>query len=79
LATPGVSSPGLESYLTIPPAQITQIFRGVVDDLRWMDASQRGYLLLTVTRAELQADWVFVSDVTKTSFTASIGNSVKVT
>jgi alkaline phosphatase D len=44
-----------------------------------MDASQRGYLLLTVTRAELQADWVFVSDVTKTSFTASIGNSVKVT
>ena len=79
MATPGVSSPGLESYLTIPPAQITQIFRGVVDDLRWMDASQRGYLLLTVTRAELQADWVFVSDVTKTSFTASIGNSVKVT
>lgn len=78
LATPGVSSPGLESYLTIPPAQIAQIFRGVVDDLRWMDASQRGYLLLTVTKAELQADWVFVSDITKTTFTASIGNSAKI-
>lgn len=78
LATPGVTSPGLESYLTIPPAQIAQIFRGVVDDLRWMDASQRGYLMLTVTRAELQADWVFVSDVTKSTFTATVGNSAKV-
>lgn len=78
LATPGVTSPGLESYLTIPPAQIAQIFQGVVDDLRWMDASQRGYLLLTATRAELQADWVFVSDITKPTFTASIGKTVKV-
>ncbi len=78
LATPGVTSPGLESYLTIPPAQIAQIFRGVVDDLRWMDASQRGYLMLTVTRAELQADWVSVSDVTKSTFTATVGNSANV-
>lgn len=78
LATPGVTSPGLESYLTLPPAQIAQIFQGVVDDLRWMDASQRGYLLLTATRAELQADWVFVSDITKPTFTASIGKTVKV-
>jgi alkaline phosphatase D len=79
LATPGVTSPGLESYLTIPPAQTEQIFRGVVDDLRWMDASQRGYLMLTISRAEIQADWVFVSDVTKSTFTAAVGNSVKLT
>jgi alkaline phosphatase D len=42
-----------------------------------MDASQRGYLMLTVTRAELQADWVSVSDVTKSTFTATVGNSAK--
>jgi alkaline phosphatase D len=78
LATPGVTSPGLESYLAIPPSQTGQIFTGVVDDLKWADTAQRGYLMLSITRNDLTADWIFVSDVTKSSFTASVGNSVKI-
>jgi hypothetical protein len=35
--------------------------------------------MLTISRAEIQADWVFVSDVTKSTFTAAVGNSVKLT
>jgi len=36
-ATSSVSSPGLESYLPLPPAQVKSIFENVVDDLNWID------------------------------------------
>jgi alkaline phosphatase D len=79
LGTPGVSSPGLESNLAIPPAQTAAIFTGVVDDLRWADTAQRGYLLLSIQLNEIKADWVFVSDVTQASYTAAVGKSVTLT
>ncbi|WP_300716912.1 alkaline phosphatase D family protein [Hydrogenophaga sp.] len=43
-ATPGVSSPGLEEYLSaIPPAQAAGIFTGVIDTLNYADTSRRGW------------------------------------
>jgi alkaline phosphatase D len=78
LATPGVSSPGLEAYLTIPPADVKQIFEGIVDDLNWADTAQRGYLLLRFTPQALTADWVFVSDVSQTAYTRAIGQTVTI-
>lgn len=48
-ATPSVSSPGFESYLAIPTAQLKSIFETVVDDLNWIDPSRRGYLKMTFT------------------------------
>jgi alkaline phosphatase D len=75
LATPGVSSPGLESALSIPAADVKQIFEAIVDDLQWSDTAQRGYLLVTFTAQNLKADWIFVSDVTKPGFTATLGKT----
>lgn len=75
-ATPSVSSPGLEEYLrTIPPAQVKGIFENVVEDLRWMDASNRGYLLMTFTPAQTRAEWFFVSSVSSRSYTARLAHS----
>lgn len=75
-ATPSVSSPGLEEYLrTIPPAQVKGIFESVVEDLRWMDASNRGYLLMTFTPAQTRAEWFFVSSVSSRSYTARLAHS----
>lgn len=62
-ATSSVSSPGLETYLTIPPANIKAIFEGVVKDLKWMDASRRGYLKMTVTPTEVQGEWLFIDTI----------------
>jgi len=76
-ATPSVSSPGLEAALSIPPAQIKGIFEGVIDDLRWMDPSQRGYLKMTFTPTEARGDWFFVSTVTEKTYTASLGKTIK--
>ncbi len=63
-ATHSVSSPGLEAYLsTLQPAQIKGIFEGVVDDLKWMDASRRGYLKMTFTATQAKGEWVFINKI----------------
>jgi alkaline phosphatase D len=71
-ATPSVTSPGLEGYLTLAPAELKAIFegadgkRGAVDDLKWMNSSQRGFLKMTFStapRPEAKGEWIFVSTV----------------
>ncbi len=66
LATASVSSPGLESYLQLPASAIAsaeQAITVLVDDLRYLNASQRGYLRVTFTAEEARADWRFVDTV----------------
>lgn len=63
-ATTSVSSPGLEDYLSaLPPAQIKQIFEGVVADLNWMDPSRRGFLKMTFTATAATGEWVFIDTI----------------
>jgi alkaline phosphatase D len=79
-ATNSVSSPGLEEYLvTLAPAQIKGIFEGVVDDLKWMDASRRGYLKMTFTPTEAQGEWFFVDTITSRTYTTSLGHTASYT
>lgn len=67
-ATSSVSSPGLEAYLSLPPAQIKAIFEGVVKDLKWMDASRRGYLKLTVSSTQVHGEWFFIDTISSRSY-----------
>jgi alkaline phosphatase D len=68
--THSVSSPGLESFLgTLTPAQIKGIFEGVVDDLKWMDASRRGYLKMTFTAAQAKGEWIFINKIDSRTYT----------
>lgn len=73
-ATSSVSSPGLENYLvTLSPAQIKGIFEGVVDDLNWVDASQRGFLKMTFTASEAKGEWFFVNTIGQRNYTSALG------
>ncbi len=75
-ATASVSSPGLESYLGLSEAQIPaaeQAITTLVDGLQYLNANQRGYLLVTFTAEEARADWRFVSNVKAAEY--SIDNS----
>lgn len=75
-ATPSVSSPGLEEYFrTIPAAQIEQIFTSVPDDVRWLDASRRGFLKMTFTPTEVTGEWFFVSSISSRDYSASLGRT----
>ena len=67
-ATSSVSSPGLEAYLSLPPAQVKAIFEGVVKDLKWMDSSRRGYLKLTVSTAQVQGEWLFIDTISSRNY-----------
>jgi alkaline phosphatase D len=67
-ATSSVSSPGLEAYLSLPPAQVKAIFEGVVKDLKWMDSSRRGYLKLTVSTSQVQGEWLFIDTISSRSY-----------
>ncbi|WP_300658326.1 alkaline phosphatase [Hydrogenophaga sp.] len=75
-ATPGVSSPGLEEYLSaIPPAQAAGIFTGVIDTLNYADTSRRGFLLMTFTPTAATGDWYFVNTVKSSSYTVVLGHT----
>jgi len=78
-ATSSVSSPGLESYLPLPPAQVKGIFESVVNDLHWIDPSRRGYLKMRFTAAEAVGEWVFIDTITSRSFVASVGHTARCT
>lgn len=74
--TSSVSSPGLEEYLvTLKPAEIKAIFEGVVDDLKWADASQRGYLKMTFTATEAKGEWFFVNTISNRTYTSALGKT----
>ena len=51
---------------------------GLVDDVSYSDTQRRGYLLMTVTNDAVRGDYVYVSTVKSTNYTASIGRSVTV-
>jgi alkaline phosphatase D len=74
-ATSSVSSPGLEGALSLPPAQVKGIFEGVVDDLKWMDPSRRGYLKMVFTPTEARGEWVFIDTITSRSYQATLGRT----
>lgn len=75
-ATSSVSSPGLENYLvTLSPAQIKGIFEGVVDDLNWMDASQRGFLKMSFTSSEAKGEWFFVNTISNRNYISALGQT----
>ncbi|MEQ8514656.1 MAG: alkaline phosphatase D family protein, partial [Chromatocurvus sp.] len=66
LATSSVTSPGMETYFQLNSAMAERVARDLallIDDLQYCNLHQRGYLTLTVTATELQADWTFVDSV----------------
>ncbi len=66
-ATPGVTSPGLETYLGLntqeailqAEAAVTQLIPG----LQYTNLCNRGYMTVTFTPAEVNCEWVFLDTV----------------
>lgn len=70
--TPGVSSPGLEEYLpTIPSAQAEQIFKGVIDTLKYADLSHRGFLMMRFTPTAATGTWHLLDSVKNKTYTVN--------
>ncbi len=71
LATSSVSSPGLEEYLAIPEQAYTQTEAGIVQlvaGLKYLNAGDRGFLTLHITREKVDAQWEFVTSIKQASY-----------
>jgi alkaline phosphatase D len=73
-ATPSVSSPGFEAIF---PNESPQVLAGalqqLIGPLVYTDTSRRGYMLITATRSEMQAQWTYVDTVTSHSYQTAPG------
>lgn len=65
-ATSSISSPGFDEYLSLNAAQkggFEGAIISLVDDLKYFDSSQRGYMEVVFTPTSATAEWKFVSTI----------------
>lgn len=77
LATPSVSSPGIETYLKLNTTQVEQlagVLPTLIDELDYCNLHQRGYLLVAFSKEQLDAQWYFVDDITKKQYQTKLGH-----
>lgn len=78
-ATSSVSSPGFEGFLGVDGNQaedFQQALEILIDDLQYMDATQRGFLQVTFTTSSSQAQWNFINTIAAENYTVSVGKTV---
>jgi alkaline phosphatase D len=74
IGTPGVNSPGLETYLETEPEVLGQAMRNVSPELFAVDTVRRGWSELVLTPEAATNQWHFVSTVLDREFTVSSGD-----
>ncbi|MGL5837476.1 MAG: alkaline phosphatase D family protein [Sphingorhabdus sp.] len=63
-----VSSPGLESAFTgTTPATVAKTIAATNPGLKWMDAGQRGYMVVELTPMKASSEWRFVDTIKERS------------
>lgn len=70
--TPGVTSPGLESYLDLSDKNASEVATGLtalIAELEYCNLHQRGYMLLTFTPQEVTTEWRFVDNILTEQYT----------
>lgn len=51
---------------------------GLIDDVSYCDTTRRGYLVMTVTPAQVKGEYVYVSSVKEPTYTATVGRTITV-
>jgi alkaline phosphatase D len=67
-----VTSSGFEGAFppaAFPPVTLAATIKALVDDIAYIDTSRRGYLLVTVTPAQIKGEYVYVSSVSSPTYT----------
>jgi alkaline phosphatase D len=78
LATSSVSSPGFETiFPNENPAVLAGSLTELIGPLVYCDTARRGFMVVTATSGECQAEWIYVDKVDSRSYTASSGRVLK--
>ncbi|EOR95525.1 Phosphodiesterase/alkaline phosphatase D [Arcticibacter svalbardensis MN12-7] len=78
-ATSSITSPGFEAIFGSNPQTITafeQVNTLLIDDLQYVDASKRGYVMAAFTANEAKAEWRYVSTILSKSALTVTGKTV---
>ncbi|MDY0051327.1 MAG: alkaline phosphatase D family protein [Aliarcobacter sp.] len=71
-ATTSVTSPGMEEYAGLSTKEIAMQFEGaitlLIDDLKYTNLNQRGYLIVEFNENEAIATWNYIDNVNSTSY-----------
>lgn len=51
---------------------------GLIDDVSYCDTTRRGYLVMTVTAAQVKGEYMYVSSVKETTYTTTLGRTITV-
>ncbi|MEA3011573.1 MAG: alkaline phosphatase [Sphingomonadales bacterium] len=63
-----VTSPGYETYMPwVEPAALARVSVAFNPQLKWMEASRRGYMILDLTPARATGEWLFLDTVRQRS------------
>ena len=71
VGTPGVNSPGLETYLATEPDVLARAMQNASAELHAVDTAQRGWSELVLTPEAATSQWHFVSTVLDRDFTVT--------
>jgi len=75
---PSVSSPGFEGYFpTAAPAVVAGAMEQLIGPLQYAETASRGFVVLTVTPAEVRAEYRYVSTIASKAYTAATGKTLK--
>lgn len=81
-AAPSITSPGFESYVGFSSTDDQKGFETavttLVDDLKYHNAANRGYMLVNFTPEEATCQWHYVSTIASKNYTAWVGKTMKV-
>jgi alkaline phosphatase D len=74
-----VTSPGIESVIgRTDPNQVSRDMVSASPELAWMDTSNRGYMMLSLTPKSATNEWVFMETVKAKSLATKPGHSMRV-
>jgi len=77
IGCPGISSPGLETYLPLPVATVTEALLKSSPELVDVDTAQRGWAEVTLTPEATTSQWHFVSTVLDKAYTVIDGELLR--
>ena len=71
-ATASVSSPGFEEYVSLDSLEKAMNFEGalqfLIDDLDYLNASDRGFMLITFKKDTVTSKWIYLQDTKSTNY-----------
>ena len=78
LGTTSVTSPGLENGFSMAPEELVRRLQTVNPHLRFANTKDRGYMVLTIGREEVLAEWLYVDTVESRDFVERLGATARV-